>query len=188
MKPKPSSTDLHDGRILLRTLLELFIVQFGVLVQIHLSEQLVDSLQRHHVPSISVGSSRAERNRTARSPTHLFGRILILGKLDHLTGHLVDTPDDGQHLVIGDVPILVDVVQLEGPYRCCRKYGVNYRIYSFSKAKNLITLTLQLFVQSTSRRDTECADELLFDPNSPRSANPSCNPSLFTTPSLGNSP
>jgi len=122
MTPRQRSTDLNDGGILLGTLLELFIVQLGVLVQVHLSEQLVDSLQGHHVPSISVGSSRAERNRTARSPTHLLGRILVLGKLDHLTGHLVNTPDDGQHLVVGDVPILVDVVQLESPYRRCRNW------------------------------------------------------------------
>ena len=39
-------THLDNGRILLGTLLELFIVQLGVLVQVHLSEQLVDSLQR----------------------------------------------------------------------------------------------------------------------------------------------
>lgn len=57
MKPRQRSTDLNDGRILLGTLLELFIVQLGVLVQVHLSEQLVDSLQRHHTPPISVGSS-----------------------------------------------------------------------------------------------------------------------------------
>lgn len=41
---RPACTDLHDGGILLGTLLELFIVQLGVLVHVHLSEQLVDSL------------------------------------------------------------------------------------------------------------------------------------------------
>ena len=48
--------------------------------------------------------------------TDLFGSVLVLGQLDHLTGHLVDTPNDGQHLVVGNESILVDIVQLEGPY------------------------------------------------------------------------
>ena len=45
----------------------------------------------------------------------LFGRILVFWKLDHLIGHLVDGADDLEHLVVGDGPIAVDVVELEGP-------------------------------------------------------------------------
>jgi hypothetical protein len=45
----------------------------------------------------------------------LFGSVLVFWKLDHLMGHLVDGPDDLEHLVVSDGPIAVDIVQLEGP-------------------------------------------------------------------------
>lgn len=47
----------------------------------------------------------------------LFGRILVLWELDHLIGHLVDGADDLEHLLIGDRPVAIDVVQLEGPWK-----------------------------------------------------------------------
>ena len=48
--------------------------------------------------------------------TDLFWRVLVFWQLDHLTCHLVYRSNDGQHLVIRDVAVVVDVVQLEGPY------------------------------------------------------------------------
>jgi len=36
--------------------------------------------------------------------------------MDHLTSHLVDGADDLEQLVVGDHPVAVDVVQLEGPW------------------------------------------------------------------------
>jgi len=50
------------------------------------------------------------------SATHLFRRILVLWQPDHLPSHLVDRPYDLQHLVVGDISILVDIVKLECPW------------------------------------------------------------------------
>ena len=38
-------THLNNGRVLLATLLELLVVQLGILVQVHPPEQLVNSLR-----------------------------------------------------------------------------------------------------------------------------------------------
>ena len=47
----------------------------------------------------------------------LFGGIRIFWKMDHLIGHLIDGPDDLEHLVSGDLPVAVNVVELEGPWK-----------------------------------------------------------------------
>jgi hypothetical protein len=49
---------LDDGGILLASLLELFVVQLGVLVQIHLPEQLVHSLYKWNKSPISFGANQ----------------------------------------------------------------------------------------------------------------------------------
>jgi hypothetical protein len=51
----------------------------------------------------------------SRTEADLFGRVLIFWKRDRLIGHLVDRPDDLEHLVGGDGSIAVNVIELEGP-------------------------------------------------------------------------
>jgi hypothetical protein len=51
----------------------------------------------------------------ADAQTHHLWRLLVRGQLDHLPGHLVDGPNDLEHLVVGDEAVTVDVVELEGP-------------------------------------------------------------------------
>lgn len=79
---------LHDGRVLLGSLLELVEREAVVLVQVHVAEDLIDTL---------------------------LGRVLVLGEGDHLARHLVDRAHNLEHLVVRDEAVLVDVVELEGP-------------------------------------------------------------------------
>jgi len=47
----------------------------------------------------------------------LFGSVLVCWKLYGPTNKLVNGPDDLEHLVVGDCPIAVDVIDLEQPWR-----------------------------------------------------------------------
>ena len=48
---------------------------------------------------------------------YLFWSILISGQPDHLAGHLVYRLDDLEHLIVRNGAILVDVIELERPWR-----------------------------------------------------------------------
>jgi hypothetical protein len=110
---------LEDGSIALSALDELLKRQSGVLVTVHVLEDLFHSLNDQFschretyfvslcMVSVAVRGSRTEAD--------LFGRVLVFWKRDHMIGHLVDRPDDLEHLVGGDGPIAIDVVELEGP-------------------------------------------------------------------------
>ena len=52
---------------------------------------------------------------TALVRSDLFGSVLILFKLDIMTEHLVDDPEKLEHLVVGDYPVVVDIVHLKDP-------------------------------------------------------------------------
>lgn len=69
------------------------------------------------------------------SNSHLFGSIFILWQLDHLSSHFINRSYNLEHFVVGDIAILIDVVQLERP--------------------------LKLFIKTTSRGDGKGANELL---------------------------
>lgn len=69
------------------------------------------------------------------SSSNLFGGIFILWQLDHLSSHFINRSYDLKHLVVGDVTILVNVIQLERPF--------------------------EFFVKTTSRGDRKGANELL---------------------------
>lgn len=77
-----------DCGIPLAALSELLERQFAVLVLVHHVEDLGDPLLRG---------------------------VLVLWQLNHAADHLVDGVHDLEHLVVGDVPVVVDVVELEGP-------------------------------------------------------------------------
>lgn len=95
---------LDNRRILLAALHKLLIGQPGVLIPVHIPEDLVDTLWL-------TSAQLAQRSNEA----NLFGRVLVGGQLDHLPGHLVYGPHNLQHLVIGDETIPVNIVQLERP-------------------------------------------------------------------------
>ena len=64
-------------------------------------------------------TTRQLRPCIARTPalkTHLLRGILVLGQSDHLSRHLVYRSHNLQHLIVGDIPVLVDIVQLERPW------------------------------------------------------------------------
>jgi hypothetical protein len=107
------ATHLDNCRIEFAALDKLFIRQLGVLIFVHVLEDLVHSLN-------SRGVSRQIHNLSAVATgiwtgSDLFGSVLVFGELDHLIGHLVNSPYDLEHLIVGDRPIAVDVVELEGP-------------------------------------------------------------------------
>jgi hypothetical protein len=50
-------------------------------------------------------------------PHALLGGILILGELDHGAHHFINRLDNGQHLLVADGAVAVDVVELKGPFK-----------------------------------------------------------------------
>ena len=68
-------------------------------------------------------------------PHPLLRRILIFRQFHHTPHHLVNRLDNRQHLVVGNLPVAVDVVELEGP--------------------------VELVLHLAARGDGEGADELL---------------------------
>lgn len=58
---------------------------------------------------------------------YLFRGVLVIWEPDHLSCHLVDGADYLQHLVVGDVTVLVDVVQLKRPCSLAQNYARQQR-------------------------------------------------------------
>jgi len=77
-----------DGLVPLAALLELGHVQASVFVLVHHPEDL---------------------------PYSFFGGIFVFGEFDHGTNHFIDGLHDGQHLVVTDLAVAVNVVELKGP-------------------------------------------------------------------------
>lgn len=69
------------------------------------------------------------------SNSDLFGSIFILWQLDHLSSHFINRSYNLKHLIVGDVTVLVNIIQLERPFK--------------------------LFVKTTPRGNRKGADELL---------------------------
>jgi len=97
----------------------------GVLILVHVLEDLVHSLKTTNchqgrfssVPYI-LGCGKRDSD-----GSDLFGGILVFWMLDHLISHLVDGADDLEHLGVGDRPVAVDVIQLEGPWKNTDEQG-----------------------------------------------------------------
>ena len=99
---------LDDRGVLLASLFELVKSQPSVFVQIHDPEDLVDSLHDASATTLYCQDPALK--------THLLRGILVLGQSDHLSRHLVYRSHNLQHLIVGDIPVLVDIVQLERPW------------------------------------------------------------------------
>ena len=74
------------------------------------------------IPLVSCGLGKEGRKRVGDLVHHsedavdaLLGGVVVFGEGDGVTDHLVDRSHDRQHLVPGDGPVVVKVVQLEGP-------------------------------------------------------------------------
>merc|ERR1712130_92085 len=78
----------YDCLVALASFLELGHVQRPILILIHHAKDLLHALLR---------------------------RVLVLGQFYHRAHHLVDGLDNRQHLVVADLPVAVDIVQLERP-------------------------------------------------------------------------
>lgn len=72
-------TYVHHCRILFTTLNELIICNHRILVLVHASEYLFHSL-----------GSKINASLAWKGETDLFRRFFVLGKLEHLAGHLIN--------------------------------------------------------------------------------------------------
>jgi hypothetical protein len=103
------TTHLDYRRILLTALDELIVRELGILVPVHVLEDLVHPLPRQCV--LFGIRSRA----VLAGQANLFRGVLIRWELDHLPSHLIDGSYNLEHLLIGDKAVTVDVVELESP-------------------------------------------------------------------------
>jgi hypothetical protein len=102
-----SCTDLYDRWILFTSFYELVIGQPGILVLIHIPEDLIHSLSS----LVSNGPFGVEH-----SATYLLGRVFVCWQLHHLSSHLVYGLDNHKHFVVCNRSIFVYVIQLECPW------------------------------------------------------------------------
>jgi len=101
-------TDLDNGWVLLTALYKLVVCEFGVLILVHVPEDLVNALQRK-------GSEVRSMLRNKALAMYLLRSVLVRWELDHLSCHPVDGLDNLKHLIVGDGAIFINIVQLESP-------------------------------------------------------------------------
>jgi hypothetical protein len=133
---------LDDGGILLATFYELVVGELGVVVSVHVGEDLVYSLWSWSIDA-QTGGRRA----------YLLWCVLVPRELHHLPRHLVYRADDLEHLVIRDESIAVDIVQLERP--CAKRSASPWHHRPQRDGR-----TLELLVEPATAGDAERADEL----------------------------
>ena len=107
----------------------------------------------------------------------LFGSFLVHWKLDRWTDHLVDGPDNLEHLIVGDGPVVVDIVHLEDPWKIKESKGAPVSGEEALRVTTTATIvrwlrthretqwergvrTFELFIRIASRGEGERADEL----------------------------
>jgi hypothetical protein len=92
-------TYVHHCGILLATLYEFTVVDIRVPILIHTPEYLVHTL-----------GSQINACLAGKRETDLLRCFFVLGELQHLASHLVNSLYYGEHLLVGYDAILVDVV------------------------------------------------------------------------------
>jgi len=112
--PRKGRVYLDNCGIPLAAVYKLLIRYSGVMVYVHAREDLDYSLNSQSPPK-SLLSARISVLETDLVRSDLFGSVLILCMLNHRTDHLVDRPDNLEHLDVGDCPVLVHIVQIKDP-------------------------------------------------------------------------
>lgn len=144
-----------------------------VIIFIHALEDLLHSLT---ITDCHFSSVRIPGVETDLVRSDLFGSFLIVWKLDHLTGQLVDGSDNLQHLIFGDIPVSVDIIYTEDPWKIKERQHrleearvtttCGHRRVAFLRGApqgNAVAKrirTLELVIRIASQGEGEGADEL----------------------------